>query len=683
MKASKYKMPVSFALNINAKWLRKMFFIFLIISLIQQSFAQTLPDELYLTQLKTAEAYYRLNQVGEAINILNAVPERKRTFEWRLLHARMDRNIQTIQGYTKAVIAIAASRDGKFIATGSADNTIIIMDAANFTELKKISVHKAQVTSLDFSPDGKTLVSGSADKTLRLWDVDNGSEIKNYNAEFKQGIYQVKFSEDGNMLGVVSWELSEGNKFPVVGFAKVLDVHTGKLIQRFNTDDHPASAVKFSRDGKKLYTGTWGFQVKQHDLASGQEDWKYDMRKFDYYTAVQSMDVSTDNKYLVFGGKDNKIRLLNTTDGSLVYVIEPWEGHREWINAVRFSPDGKYFASAGDDGLLKVWETISGESIFTFKGHTAGINQLVWDTAGKRIFTTSTDHTVKVWDIYNPGELDFKAAVIGPWNAPVSKDGKFLASVNSDKNFSLFELSSGKQSLFLDSINAFSSVFSSDGSYVAAGNRNINIYNTHSGKKLLTGKGHTAVIYGMDHNASLNLFATAGDKTIRLWNITDTGAYRVIKTGSSVFTTKFAPDGKTLYAGCTDGKVKIISTGSWEITDSLQSGTTIFNMAVSANGKNLLTTGNAEVISWDLEKKKSNSLKGHTKWVYGAAFHPTLPLAVTVSYDRSVRFWDVENGINTLTLYGFAHELYTVSITNDGKKLVITETDGLVHAIDL
>ena len=106
-------------------------------------------------------------------------------------------------------------------------------------------------------------------------------------------------------------------------------------------------------------------------------------------------------------------------------------------------------------------------------------------------------------------------------------------------------------------------------------------------------------------------------------------------------------------------------------------------MAVSANGKNLLTTGNAEVISWDLEKKKSNSLKGHTKWVYGAAFHPTLPLAVTVSYDRSVRFWDVENGINTLTLYGFAHELYTVSITNDGKKLVITETDGLVHAIDL
>lgn len=90
-------------------------------------------------------------------------------------------------------------------------------------------------------------------------DVENGSENRNYNAEFKQGIYQVKFSEDGKMIAVVSWELSEGDKFPVVGFRKVLDVQSGKLV-KLRPDDHPASAVKFSPT-EKLYTGTWGFQV--------------------------------------------------------------------------------------------------------------------------------------------------------------------------------------------------------------------------------------------------------------------------------------------------------------------------------------------------------------------------------------------------------------------------------------
>jgi WD40 repeat protein len=667
----------------NSYSLNKYFLsLFIVLFAIQQAVSAQKKkgtDELYFTQLKTAEAYYRHNQIGEAKNILLSVPENKRTFEWDLLFARMDRSIQTLAAHSKPVVGIAISKDGKLLATGSADSSIIIWDASTYQIMRRIAAHKGQVTTLDFSPDGKTLISGSTDKSLRLWNVMNGTEIRNYNSEFKQGIYQVKFSNDGTMLGVVSWEFVKS----VQGFAKVLDVATGKLIQRFDTDDHPASAIKFSADNKKIYTGTWGFQIKQHDIASGNLDWNYDMREFDYYTAVQSLDVSPDNKYVVQSGKDNKIRILNTSDGKLIRQIESWEGHKEWVNGVRFSPDGKYFASVSDDGLLKVWETATAKTIFTFKGHTAGINQLTWHPDGKRIFTTSGDNTIKVWDINSPGEINFNASVVGPWNAPVSPDGKWMAPVNSDKIFALYNLSTGKQQIFFDSLTAFSSAFSTDGKYVAAGNRNIIIYDIAQKKKILTGKGHTGVIYGMDYYKNLNLFVTAADKTVRVWNTTDTNAVHTVSTISNVFTAKFSPDGKNIYAGCTNGKVKIISTDSWTVVDSLQSGTTIFNMAVSADNKYLITGGNAEVFAWDIKKKKETALKGHTKWVYGVAFHPSLPLAVTVSYDRTVRFWDVEKGINTLTLFGFDHELYTVTFTSDGKKLLLTETGGLAHVINL
>jgi len=636
-------------------------------------------NELYVTQLKAAEAYYRHNQIGEAKAILHSVPENKRTFDGQLLNARMDRSIKTQTAQHKPVVGIAVSKDGKLLATGGADSSIIIWDASTYQIIRRIAAHKGQVTTLDFSPDSKTLISGSTDKSLRLWNVHDGTEIRNYNTEFKQGIYQVKFSNDGAMLGIVSWEFVKS----VQGFAKVLDVATGKLIQRFDTDDHPASAIKFSADNKKIYTGTWGFQIKQHDIASGNPDWNYDMRELDYYTAVQSLDVSADNKYVVQGGKDNKIRILNAADGKIIHDIEPWEGHKEWVNGVRFSPDGKHFASVSDDGLLKVWETITAKTLFTFKGHTAGMNQLAWHPDGNRIFTTSGDNTIKVWDINNPGEINFNASIIGPWNAPVSSDGKWMAPVNSDKVFALYNLSTGKQEIFFDSLTAFSSAFSSDGKYVATGNRNIIIYDITGQKKILTGKGHNGVIYGMDYNKNLNLFLTAADKTVRVWKTDDTAAVKTVSTISNVFTAKFSPDGKTIYAGCTNGKVKIISADGWTVVDSLQSGTTIFNMAVSADSKYLITGGNAEVFAWNLKKKKGTALKGHTKWVYGAAFHPSLPLAVTVSYDRTVRFWDVEKGINTLTLFGFAHELYTVAFTSDGRKLVLTETGGLATVINL
>jgi WD40 repeat protein len=311
------------------------------------------------------------------------------------------------------------------------------------------------------------------------------------------------------------------------------------------------------------------------------------------------------------------------------------------------------------------------------------MNQLAWHPDGKRIFTTSSDNTIKVWDINSPGEINFNASVVGPWNAPVSPDGKWMAPVNSDKVVTLFNISTGKQELFLDSLTAFSSAFSFDGKYLATGNRAIIIYDIAQQKKILTGKGHTGVIYGMDYNKNLNLFITAADKTVRVWNTTDTSAVHTVSTISNVFTAKFSPDGKNIYAGCNNGKVKIISTDSWTVVDSLQSGTTIFNMAVSTDNKYLITGGNAEVFAWDLKKKKGTALKGHSKWVYGVAFHPSLPLAVTVSYDRTVRFWDVEKGINTLTLFGFDHELYTVTFTSDGKKLVLTETGGLAHVINL
>ena len=637
-------------------------------------------DELYLIQLKTAEAYYRHNQIGEAKKMLLVVPDGKRTFEWHLLNARTDRSVHTINGHTKSVVGIAVSKDGKLLATGSADNSIIIWDANTYQQIRKIESHKGQVTTLDFSPDGKSLISGSTDKSLRIWDIATGNEIRNYNSEFKQGIYQCKFSPDGKLLGVVSWE--RGAK-GVQGFAKVLDVQTGTLIKRFDTDDHPASAIKFSADNKKLYTGTWGFQIKQHDITSGNTDWNYDMREFDYYTAVQSMDVSSDNKYVVQGGKDNKIRMLNALDGKLLYEIESWQGHKEWVNGIRFSPDGLSFASVSDDGLLKVWETNSGKNFLTFRGHIAGLNQLAWHPDGKKVYTTSADNTVKVWDINNPGELVFKASIVGPWNAPLSPDGKWMAPVNSDKYLAVYNLNTGKPENFLDSLSAFAAVFSSDGQYLATGYRNINIYNTGTGKRVMNGKGHSGVIYGMDYNSKLNLFVTTADNTVRFWNTTDTTAYKTVSNIKNPFTVIFSPDGKNIYAGCADGKVRIISSSSWSVTDSLQSGTTIFNMAASADGKYLLTSGNAEVIVWDLKKKKNISLAGHTKWVYGCAFHPSLPIAVTASYDRTLRFWDVEKGINTLTLFGFDHELYTVSFSSDGKKLVVTETGGLATVIHL
>ncbi|MDX1941845.1 MAG: WD40 repeat domain-containing protein [Saprospiraceae bacterium] len=668
----------------NITWL----FVLVLSCTIATAQKTTAPNaNLYYTQLKAAEAYLRLNQTAEAKQMLQQTDPKLRSWEWELLHARADRSTKTFTGHNRGIVGIALSPDGKYLASGSADSTIIIWNTADGKMLKKLIGHKGQVSTLDFSSDGKTLVSGATDKVLKLWDTSTWAEKNTFSAEFSQGIYQVKFNPDGTQLGVVSWELTRKDP-PVLGFAKVIDATNGKLIHKFDLDAHPAAAVKFSPDGNKLMTATWGFHVNYHDLATQNLDWSLDIGNLGYYTAIQSADISPDGKYVIASGKDSRIRLLDAANGNILLQIDPHQGHSQWVNAVRFSPDGKYFASASDDGLLMVWGTESRQRLFTFRGQEGGINGLAWHPDGKRIYTTSSDKTISEWNTEQPGERSFDVCDNGPWQAPITKDGNYMAAACSDDQIGVWNLNTGLQEYRFDSIDANCAVFTADGKYLATAGHGKTVHwlDVQNNRPLLQLNGHTGSVYGIAYHNKKALLASVGDHSIRVWDTKNGAAIKVIETSDeSPYAIRLTPDERQAIVGMTNGKIRIYNTDTWQQTDTLQTGTYITYMDVHPSGKYLLTIsrqGDAHV--FDLQQKKLlHQLKAHTKSAYGVAFHPTLPYAVTVSYDRNVRIWDIEKGICTLTLFAYTDDLFTTHITKNGKRLVVTEAQGMVHVYDM
>ena len=98
------------------------------------------------------------------------------------------------------VLSVAYSPDGKQIATGSSDNTIQILDAANGNVLQ----HAARATPtacsrVRFSPDGRQLLSGSYDNTARLWDIATGTELQALKGH-SWWVWAAEFSPDGNRI---------------------------------------------------------------------------------------------------------------------------------------------------------------------------------------------------------------------------------------------------------------------------------------------------------------------------------------------------------------------------------------------------------------------------------------------------------------------------------------------------
>jgi WD40 repeat protein len=124
-----------------------------------------------------------------------------------------------------------------------------------------------------------------------------------------------------------------------------------------------------------------------------------------------------------------------------------YSGHGEGVrlSGITFSPDGKWIASAGNDATIQIWNSETGEKIFTLVGHTGPTFGVVFSPDGQYLASSSTDRTVKVWKLPNPGEQIVEPLTLygnsgAVYQVAFSPDGTRIASVGRDHVVHIYEL---------------------------------------------------------------------------------------------------------------------------------------------------------------------------------------------------------------------------------------------------
>lgn len=254
-----------------------------------------------------------------------------------------------LKGVTINVNALAVSSDGKKLAVGNNNNTILLWDLDKAVVERTLSGHTKWVRAVSFFPDGKRLVSAADDGTLRLWDLATGFTIKSLQAHagFINGM---ALSKDGKSA------VTAGND----RFAKVWDLNKETLALQLEHNDG-VWAVAVSPDGKRAVTSSVDKVVRIWDLDTGKEQ-----QRLPHEGKVHSLAFSPDGRWILTGSGvvdvgvfpnivkkgDYDLRIWDANSGKL---LKSFPGHAGEIRALAYAPTGAFVVTGGADRVLRMW----------------------------------------------------------------------------------------------------------------------------------------------------------------------------------------------------------------------------------------------------------------------------------------------------------------------------------------
>jgi WD40 repeat protein len=144
-------------------------------------------------------------------------------------------------GENTSASSVAWSPDGRFLASGSSDDTVRVWDAASGTLLRTLKGHTSGVNSVAWSPDGRTLASGSDDRTVRVWDAGTEQLLRTL-AGHKELVRSVAWSPDGRYLASGSLDRT----------VRVWDAASWTLLRTLAGHTDYVWSVAWSPDGRYL-----------------------------------------------------------------------------------------------------------------------------------------------------------------------------------------------------------------------------------------------------------------------------------------------------------------------------------------------------------------------------------------------------------------------------------------------
>ncbi|MEP0912527.1 protein kinase [Leptolyngbya sp. GB1-A1] len=677
----------------------------------------------------------------------------------QLLPEFRDRVMEYQQGTSRWVSSIALSPTGLYAVSGGSDRLIRIWEVPSGRCVCTFRRHRGQVTAVSLNSDGSQLLSGSEDQTIKLWNIASNSLQFTFG-----GVERVRFRDKIRRLLNPSppTSSSNGHKGTIRAIAfspdrrnilsgaddsalKLWDVNSGRCLQTLRGHRARVFAVAFDPTGREAISASNDQTIKLWNLTTGQV-----LQTLKGHQQLTAIALSSSGRYVLAG--DTSIKLWDLSTGQVVRTFDD-----PGVQAIAFSPNERYLLSGSQDGRLRIWEVESGRCLRTFEPHESEIYAIALSSDGRYALSTDRD-SLKLWAVHLNAPADFAPLSLSqmlPAAVVLTGDRRYEEEITQAESAlkrgdapaaaqhlraarsgyprgieavqawlklyfdlprqSLREIweqttldghtasvravafQPNGQSILSSSVNrtlkrwdvetercllnfeghqsiAEAIALSSDGTQMLSGNADgtVTLWDVNSGERLRTLTGHQGTVRAVAFHPQ-GRYAVSGsdDRTVRLW---DTATGRCLRTltyhTDRVTAVAVSADGQSLLSGGADKTVVLAELATGEVLRTLEGHRAIVSsVAIGPDGRMALSGSDDWTLKlWNLATGDCvRTLSGHIEAVKSVAFSPDGRFAASGSDDRTVKLWNLATGDAVQTLTGHTERVQSVTFSPDSR----------------
>ncbi|KAL8764328.1 MAG: hypothetical protein Q9184_000033 [Pyrenodesmia sp. 2 TL-2023] len=256
------------------------------------------------------------------------------------------------QHHTAPILTVAASSDGRFVATGGADKRLIIWSAADLKPLRIFTQHRDAVTGLAFRKGTNQLYSCSKDRTIKTWSLD------------ELGYMETLFGHQDEVVDVAALSLercvSVGARDRTARLWKVVEESQlvfrggGTSEKRRPASRHPSSSAMTNENNPIIPTRSYAegsidrvVMIDEETFITGSDNGGLSLWSMHKKKPVFTIPVAH--------GLDPPLTPEEASAEAVPDLKVPGEPQPRWITALATVPYGDLVLSGSWDGWVRVW----------------------------------------------------------------------------------------------------------------------------------------------------------------------------------------------------------------------------------------------------------------------------------------------------------------------------------------